>query len=151
MASFSGGDKLAARIVELKAHLDSAKSVRVGFLEGATYPDGQRVAEVAAYLEYGTKNMPPRPFFSQMVAAQKGQWGNRVARMLKANDYDTITALSLVGEGISKQLRRAIIDFTDPQDSDETKARKQSKHPDTATLVDTGHLLNSVDYEVTKK
>lgn len=147
-AAFTGGEKLKARLAELAAKLESAQTVRVGFLEGATYPDGQTVAEVAAYLEYGTSKMPPRPFFEQMIIANKAGWGGKLAKVFKANDYDPVRTLGLMGEGIKGQLQDAIIAFDNPPASEETLARKQSKHGASATLVDTGHLLNSVDWEV---
>lgn len=42
----------------------NATEVRVGFINGETYPDGTSVAEVAYKNEYGVpeNNQPPRPF-----------------------------------------------------------------------------------------
>ncbi|MEY4296116.1 MAG: hypothetical protein RLY82_1804, partial [Pseudomonadota bacterium] len=37
-------------------------TVSVGFFPGATYPDGESVANVAAINEYGGRNTPARPF-----------------------------------------------------------------------------------------
>lgn len=150
MAAFTGGDKLEKRLKEIAQKLGSAKSVRVGFLENATYPNGQSVAEVAAYAEYGTSKSPPRPFFSQMIARYKGGWGKKVGNLLKLNNYDTARTLGLFGEGVKGQLQQSIIDFTDPQDSDATKARKNFKYPDSSTLIESGHMLNSADWEVVK-
>lgn len=147
-ASFTGGKKLEAKLAEIAARVASANTVRVGFLEGATYPDGQTVAAVAAFNNYGTSKAPPRPFFTQMIAANKNGWGAKLARILKANNYDAAKSLGLMGYGIKGQLQSAIIAFDNPPDSPETLARKKSKHGAKATLVDTGHMLNSVDFDV---
>ncbi|PVX61240.1 hypothetical protein [Paraburkholderia unamae] len=51
--TISGGDKLEAKLREIAEEAAKAKTVRVGFLEGATYPNGMPVAQVAAINEYG--------------------------------------------------------------------------------------------------
>ncbi len=150
MATIRGGNRMDAALQKIADKLNKAKSVRIGFLEKATYPDGQQVAEVAAYLNYGTSKMPPRPFFSQMVARNSPKWGTKLRNVLKAADYDTALALARMGEGIKGQLQDAIVAFDDPPDSESTKARKKAANGDAATLVETGHMLRSVDYEVSE-
>jgi len=150
MATIRGGKRMDAALRQIADRLNKAKSVRIGFLEDATYPDGQQVAEVAAYLNYGTSKMPPRPFFSQMVEANKDGWGAKLARVLKAADYDTELALGRMGEGIKGQLQDAIVAFNDPPDSKATMARKKAAGQEQATLIETGHMLASVDYEVSE-
>ena len=120
--------------------------LRVGFLEGATYPDGTSVATVAAVQNFGApaKGIPPRPFFSDMVKDKSPRWSEQFAKALKAADYDVERALSLMGEGIAGQLREAIQQLTDPPLAAATVARKGFAKP----LVDTGHMLASVGYEV---
>lgn len=49
MTTFSGGAALEAKLSELAEKLGDGKTLRVGFLEGATYPDGQSVPMVARY------------------------------------------------------------------------------------------------------
>lgn len=51
--TFSGGDKLEAKLREIAEKAGKANTVRVGFLEDATYPNGLHVAQVAATNEYG--------------------------------------------------------------------------------------------------
>jgi len=53
MAGVKGGDVLAQRLAQIVQKLEKAESVRVGFLENATYPDGKPVAQIAAIQEYG--------------------------------------------------------------------------------------------------
>lgn len=57
---FSGGDKLESYLNRAAARLPNEMSVKVGFLAGATYPDGTSVAAVAAIQEWGaTINRTP--------------------------------------------------------------------------------------------
>lgn len=50
-----GGDKLATFLEGVVAKIGKAKMLRVGFVDGATYPDGTNVAQVAFWNEYGAK------------------------------------------------------------------------------------------------
>jgi hypothetical protein len=171
----SGGGLLERRLAEIGRRLGVHEELRVGFLEGATYPDGTPVAMVAAVQEFGSpkRGIPPRPFFRNMVAAKKSEWGPAVAKLLVANDYDSHTALDIAGAAIDGQLRQSITELTDPPLSpvtlmvrqivgpngeptfaDVLEARRRiaaGEKPGGASvkpLVWTGHMLNSVDHEV---
>lgn len=187
----SGGAGLKAKLEEIRAKVGSGDVLRLGFLEGATYPDGTNVAYVAAINEWGgtfqvgereqtiyrkvgkdgafasggkfvkasksnfatthtvpahSVTIPPRPFFRLMIASKSPGWGASMAKVLKAADCNLDTALGRMGEGIRGQLQGSIRDFTSPANAASTIAAKGFNKP----LIDTGHMLNSVDYEVTK-
>lgn len=146
MVTTKGGDQVAAGLRKIAKKLGDGAEVRVGFLEGATYPDGTPVATVAAINNFGAPaaGIPARPFFSDMVADKHGDWGQRLGKILQSNGYDGTRALATLGEGIAGQLRQAIVATNDPPLSLVTIARKGSEKP----LVDTGHLLASVDTEL---
>lgn len=160
MASAKGGEKVKAALVQMARMLTNARTVQVGFLAGATYPDGTPVAMVAAIQNYGAPkaNIPPRPFFSNMIRAKKGEWAPAAADLLKSNGYDALRTLQLMGEGIAGQLRESIIETNSPPLAASTLAKRgvpgmvyDPKNPKTfraKPLVDTGHMLGSVDYEV---
>lgn len=139
-----GGSKLAARLEGISRRVATGREVRVGFLEGATYPDGTSVPVVAIVQEFGSGKIPARPYFRPMIAAKKAGWGKSLATVLQNNDFDGEKALEAMGAGIAGQLRQSIIDVTAPPLGASTIRRKGSTKP----LVDTGHLLGSVDYEV---
>lgn len=121
-------------------------TVRVGFLESATYPDGTPVAQIAAIQNFGAPaaGIPARPFFSNMVNRDAGGWGTDMKKALEAADYDVPRALAFMGERIAGKLREEIVATVDPKLAAQTVRRKGFDKP----LVDTGHLLASVDYEV---
>lgn len=143
------GEKLQQKLDEIASRLKKGAVVKVGFLEGAKYPTGEPVAMIAAIQDFGAPSVgiPPRPFFRNMVAAKKGEWPAALQGLLKANDYDAERALALMGEGIAGQLRQSIVDTNEPPLAPATVRRKKSSKP----LVDTGHLLASIDYEVESK
>jgi hypothetical protein len=114
MAQVTGGGKLAARLQQIAANLATASTVEVGFMEGATEPDGTSTPMVAALAEFGHGPTPPRPFFRTMIAAKKSTWGPNISAALKANDYDARKALDLIGQTIQEDLQQSIIDTTSP-------------------------------------
>ncbi len=141
-----GGQTLVRRLEEMAKKLGDGGTLRVGFLEGATYPDGTPVALVAAVNEFGRpdQNQPPRPFFRDMIAAKQKDWPRALRAVAKNNDYDIDKALGQMGEGIKGQLQESIRQLDSPVLSPVTVARKGFEKP----LVETGHMMNSVDYEV---
>jgi hypothetical protein len=146
VATVSGGDALSAKLRQMVGKLGSASEVRVGFLEGATYPDGTPVAEVAAIQNFGAPaaNVPARPFFSNMVSQESPEWGRQFGQIMRDTELDAGKGLALMGEGIAGQLRQSIADTNEPPLAAATIARKGFDKP----LVDTGHMLASVDKEV---
>lgn len=153
-----GGEKVMSAMKDIAANAKPG-TLRVGFLEGATYPDGTSVAMVAAMNEFGhtvkSKNQDgdmeasyfqlPRPFFRNMVERRKAGWPRGLSTALKNSGYNTNFALLQAGEAIAGQLRQSIKDTNSPPLAPSTIERKGFAKP----LVDTGHMLNSVDYEVT--
>lgn len=141
-----GGEKVAAALDRIAKKMAGKKTLRVGFLAGATYPDGKPVAMIAAILDFGAPaaGIPPRPFFRNMIAAKEKDWGKALAVNLVDTDYDVEKALDRVGFGIEGQLRESIQATNSPALAPATVARKGFAKP----LVDTGHMLNSIDHEV---
>lgn len=153
-------------------------SVRVGFLEGATYPDGTPVAAVMFWNEFGHEGpfpAPPRSFFRTMIAKESPSWPKKMAALAKATNYDGMTVLKLMGEDIAGALKQSMINTNSPPLSETTlilrskfwsnpgdiritdvlaaqKAAATGTEGATGTqakpLVWTGHALASVGYEV---
>lgn len=146
MATIRGGDKLQTTLAGMAKKLSNKNTVRVGFLEKARYPDGKSVAMIAAIQDFGAPGagIPPRPFFRNMIAAKKGEWPAAVAGLLRTTNYDAEKVLRLTGEAISGQLRQSIIDTNAPPLAASTIRRKGFDKP----LIDTAHMINSIDYEV---
>jgi hypothetical protein len=153
IVSIEGGDKLKRHLAAIAAKLSTAGAVKVGFFKGATYPadakknrkGGLPVAQVAFWNEFGTSRAPPRPFFRGMIAKNSPQWGEQMATVAKANEYDATATLNLMGEGIKDQLVKSINDFQDPGLAPSTIARKGFSKP----LIDTAVMIRHVGYEVT--
>jgi hypothetical protein len=146
VTALSGGDALQRKLKELAHDLKRGGVVRVGFLEGATYPDGTSVALVASVQEFGSPahNIPPRPFFRNMIAGNSADWPKTLATLLAHNHNDVELSLNQMGVVVADQLRQSILDLKDPPNAPATIKKKGFDDP----LIDSSHLLHSVDYEV---
>jgi len=171
-ATLSGGEALERKLAEIARKVSRPGTLRVGFLEGATYPDGTSVATVAAINNFGApeKGIPARPFFSNMIRANSGGWGDQLVSLLELTGYDATRALGLMGEEIAGQLRQSIIDTMAPPNSPVTNLLKQrfpmggqtfddvlkawddvaagESAPAGKPLVWSGTMLRAVNYEV---
>lgn len=144
MATISGGAKLEAALRKISEAVTRPATLRVGFLSDASSPNGTNVAMIAAIQNFGGGNIPPRPFFSNMVAAKSPEWPKAIGDLLVANDYDVEKTLNITGQAIAGQLRQSVIDTNSPPLAPSTIRRKGHAK----VLVDTGHLLQSIDHEI---
>lgn len=148
MAAIKGGDKLALALAKIAAGVSKPGTLSVGFLEGATAPNGDSIPERAANNEFGTPNakypIPPRPFFRNMIAAKSPEWPAAVGNLLKANDYDATKALDIAGEAIEGQLRQSIIDTNSPPLAEATIKAKGFDKP----LIEHSDMLKAVAHIV---
>lgn len=103
------------------------------------------VAAIAAFNEWGTKNIPSRPFMSTSFD-ENLQGLNR----LKAKLYIEIVngrmgvsqALSIIGEFMVSKTKKKIRDISSPPNAPSTIKKKKSANP----LIDTGQMINSVTH-----
>lgn len=141
-----GGDKVVIKLAEISREVRSASYVRMGFLEGAVYPDGTPVALVAAVQDFGSprNNIPSRPFFRNMIRDKSAKWPVTLGKLLVKADYNAATALRQMGAIMAGQLKDSITDGTYVPLAPATVRAKGFAQ----TLVDTSHMLNSVNSEV---
>lgn len=146
MPVLHGGDKVENYLKRLAEKLAKPRTLQVGFLENATYPNGTKVALVATIQDFGAPaaGIPPRPFFRNFIKQNKGGWPLLIASALKARDNDVDSALQLVGEIMRGQVQQSIIDTNSPPLAQSTIDRKGFDKP----LIDTSHMINSVAFQV---
>ena len=91
-----------------------------------------------------SSTIPPRPYFRNMIKQNGPGWPKAIALLLKNNEYNAAKVLGLVGQLIKGQLQQSILSNTPPPNAPSTIARKGHSR----TLVDSGHMVQSVDYEI---
>jgi hypothetical protein len=172
-----GGSKLDKALAQISKGVSQKGTLQVGYLENARYPDGTLIAMVAAIQNFGAPraSIPPRPFFSNMIARNSAGWPAAISKNLKDTNYDVATTLARMGEGIKGQLQDEIVATFDPPLSPITvmlrgmrandpslvvtgktvgiaaarvAAGKTNYGAPTKPLVDSGLLLNKADYRV---
>jgi len=146
--SFSGGDKLTKYLEDLAKKVSKGGELRVGFLEGGTYPDGTSTPMVAAIQEFGAPEakypIPARPFMKPTVNKHSDEWGEVVGDELVRNEYDGYLTLKSMGELIADEIREEITLVMSPPLSPSTIKSKGFDKP----LVDTKNMIDTVGWEV---
>lgn len=150
----TGGKKLEKFLRE--AGKGGVSGVKAGFFSDATYQDGTPVAAVAAWNEFGTKNVPERPFFRWAITEME----DGIANIIKAGiDPQRMVVddhlADTVGAYAAGQVQESITSLREPPNAPSTVARKRKKlggkkgvgggeNP----LIDTGFMRDSVGWSV---
>ena len=120
--------------------------IEVGFQEGQTYDDGTPLAEIAAFNEFGTSDVPARPFMKQAFEDYERQihsMANEVNSTLSQGG-SVETALDEMGVQLKGVIQKEIVAGQFEPNAPSTVRSKGSDKP----LIDTGHMRQSVQYVV---
>lgn len=127
------------------------KEVQVGFINHEVYDDDINVAQVAQWNNEGAISNPRRPFFTNVInEIQRGVLDDMLAQEaanVGLGKTNVNYALDRVGKIIQDEVIKSIEDTYDPPNSPVTISIKGSSHP----LIDTGKMINSVKYKVTRR
>lgn len=145
-------DKILDALNNIASNL-SDKQLKVGFIDGATYPNGTPVAMVAATNEYGNpaNNQPPRPFFRNAIAEHESEWMDAISRGLQKG-VPLEDVLAVVGEKAVGDVVQSIATLVEPDLSEVTLERRRNRkvmpNQSDKPLVDTKVMIRDVHYEV---
>ncbi len=131
--------------------------------ESGSYPNGEEVARVALFQEYGGTTgqghvVPPRPFVRPTVRAHGRKYVNFAKRGIVAalkKGADPKNVMAMLAERIAGDLQKAILDVTEPPLRPMTIAMRRRRWSRAKTdngygnilekpLIDTGRLIRSV-------
>lgn len=116
----------------------------------AGFPNGpDDVVAIAAYNEFGTSTIPPRPFIQQTMTKHEGEisetFASAVAQVMGGATAED--ALNQIGKTFKEMIQAEISSGDFAPNAPETVAKKGSSTP----LIDTGRMRDSVDYLVRSK
>lgn len=140
------------------AHIQRAK-LQVGWFDTARYEDGTPVAYVATIQEFGSaaQRIPPRPFMRPTIEQQRNAWRESIAagmRTVLEGKRTALEVLGRVGMLAAGNVGETIASITTPPLKQSTLDARQRKKvtPGVSTkpLVDTGLMIQSVDYKVSE-
>lgn len=129
---------------ELKPLADK-NQLKVGFFETSKYQNGIYVADVAKNNEFGTLEIPSRPFFRNAIENNSKKWINFLAQDLVKSENAEIS-YNRLGEVARGDIVKSINQTNSPANSPLTIKAKGSSKP----LVDTGFLRANVTFKVEK-
>lgn len=143
--------KLNSELEFMRAH-----KIRIGVLgEGADVKQegGLTVKEYAELNEYGTSNIPARPFFREAV-----QFGDSVNKIKQKIYYETsrvsqgkktgLQALNAIGLFVKGRIQKSIKAGNWTPNAPSTRKKKVKKGGVKPPLIDTGSLVRAIDYEI---
>lgn len=148
------GAALAGLRQALDALLGKPPLLRVGVSKDATNEDGESIAEYAACNEYGTSEIPPRPFLRSTIAEQHGNWAEMVKgdvmASIRGGRFEGRRALERVGRQAQVDIQAKIMSNMPPPNAPATAARKASRKGGgyAGTLVETGAMHKAIQYEI---
>lgn len=129
---------------ELKPLADE-NQLKVGFFETSKYQNGIYVADVAKNNEFGTLEIPSRPFFRNAIENNSKKWVNFLAQDLVKSENAEIS-YNRLGEVARGDIVKSINQTNSPANSPLTIKAKGSSKP----LIDTGFLRANVTFKVEK-
>ena len=151
--TIKGGRKISDYINKMRREFEEAPTVLVGVPKAAgNYEDGVHTATIASVQEYGSADgrIPERSFLRAGISDAEGQIKKVYEKFLpEAIDgkTDMNHIQSLVGEVAAGRIVERISEGIDPANAASTVKAKGSSTP----LIDTGHLRNSITYELSAK
>lgn len=134
--------------IELNIKQFKGRRVKIGIM-GNESVEGTSVVDYAVYNEFGTRNIPSRPFMATTADRYRDQTV-KVAENIVGNvidlKYNVDTALARLGAFYQAKVQQTIRDAKEwaVPNAPSTIAIKGSSSP----LIDSGRMVQSVRYEV---
>ena len=132
------------KLFEVRETFLRFKGGKAGFFDGQSYPNGLTVAANAAIHNFGTKDIPARPFMdeaAQAFEAAESQVATIYRRAIESTDASI--ANQRVGALYAQKIRESIRNGNFAALDKNTVKRKGSSKP----LIDTGLLIGSVSFK----
>ena len=133
------------KIIQQALKLDG-KGVKVGIRRGKGSHDGTDMLDIAVYNHFGTATIPARPFVSDCAEKNAGQIQEAQKRLVYRVYQGGLSAdgaLAELGAWYVNVQKGHILHGGWTPNAPATVKRKGSNKP----LVDTGQLVNTVDWE----
>lgn len=134
----------------------AGKTLKVGILSDAGVNEktetGTLIAEYACYNEFGTKDIPARSFIGSTCDEQSKKWDAMVDKMKIDPSYSVERLLGTLGAQMVGDIQEKIGSNVSPENRPSTIYRKtKGKMTKTTTLIDTGVMRKSINFEIVDK
>ena len=115
-------------------------SVESGFIPGKTPDD---IINIALMNNYGTRNIPRRPFMDNAQKKIQEVWP-KYQKLMMTSKMSPKKIMQMFGEEVTGIIQDEIMNGNFVPNAESTVRRKGKNKP----LIDTGRMLRSVTYEV---
>lgn len=132
------------------AQFSSLKKSQGKFVKGRTHTSTANLADVATFNEFGTSDIPARPFMGQTFENNRDIVGASIAVMkdqIFLGETSVTRALNKLGTWYKGLIQKIFKEGEFQENAPATIRIKKSSKP----LIDTGRLRQSIDYEVVKE
>ena len=127
------------------------KTLQAGILKDTGTNEGVYIADYASWNEYGTEDIPARPFVGSTCDEQSSKWNGVIDKIIDKILVDPSTdverLINLLGEQVVGDIKEKIANNIPPPNTEGTIRRKKS----TKTLIDTGVMRNAITFEIIGK
>jgi hypothetical protein len=158
------------KLDDLKDFIKDRHTLKVGWFDSAIFSNGEKIGNVAFWQEYGTKNIPPRPFVRPAKKINIKTWKKTICadikKEIKKGNSDFLPIFDKLGFKVAGDIKRAIEAVYSPRLAESTirgrmKRRGISKEdrkklsPEQTRilekpLIDTGKMISTVDFHSSK-
>lgn len=136
-------EQIDRELAYLKGH-----AIRVGVL-GDGSADGVSVQDYAIWNEYGTVYIPSRPFFRKALASRRAQ---REITELMQSLFERVIHNGMTGEQmlrtVGEYCKARVIESIKNSGWQSNKASTLKYKNQSQPLIDTGTLIDSIDFEI---
>lgn len=156
MAIFTQSNPRWIENLKLRLKQCDGKEVAVGFPRGkegvgnAHYESGASIVQVALWNNFGTENIPRRPFMELAAANMQPRYREmcrQAVKRLNAGEINIETLLKAGGQMGEAEVRNAIDEGGWNPNSPQTMARKGSQVP----LIDSGDMRKCVTHQIRER
>lgn len=141
----------ALKSLEKKLIKASHEAVQVGFFDGKLHPSGDMtIAEVAAVQEYGTREVPARPFMTTTVMRDQEflvYLENGLSSIYWGVTPNAKRGLRGAGQVLAESMKASVETWSNPANSLSTVRRKGFNDP----LVETGTMKENISWRLVSK
>lgn len=121
--------------------------VRAGWDVRTKNKDGERPCVYMRHNEFGTKNIPPRPFMRNTISINRSTWIRMIQKGMQSSMSGQRLA-NLLGIRLKGDIQKTIVSGVPPPNSPVTVKAKAKRGNNGGTLRDTLFALQQVTYTV---
>lgn len=161
-------NNLHIRLKNIEKLVSNRYTLAVGWFEGNVYPNGELVGDVAKKQEFGSDNIPPRPFLRPAKRENLQKWKKIIAKgikkEIKSGKNDFLSALNMLGLVASADVQNAIERVMTPPLAEKTIKKRMASRGISSKkglsaeqisilekpLIDTGKMISTVAYHASK-